>query len=279
MTLTRNTTSPVPPVSEVSMEIFGQIFTELRFYLKNEIGVFFTEIILPILEGRQNTIPWHQRYMMFKSLCSFFHGNQGAGRIFVELFANYDCDVEASAKENIWERLISTVSKILSHHQPDSSNPQNSASFQPINCFTNPAINNETPALTTTNLVALTREQVKELTIPNGDLVELKRVGTDFLVRGVLEPLVALCDSKNFGAESSKLGLTKTENDSEIEKPQMKENTSNSKVNADSVNFGNMKLKKQAIIEGVKKFNIKPKKVFFINFYLGYSVIVGFEMY
>jgi brefeldin A-inhibited guanine nucleotide-exchange protein len=271
LTLSRNASSPVPPVFEVSMEIFGKTISGLRYFLKKELAVFFTEIVIPILEGRK-TVAWHQRYMMFKSLQTIFSdpANDG-GRILVELYVNYDCDVEATAKENIWERLINTISKTLSQHSEGPA--QTLAPFMPIGSFVSSGSHgNDTPALTTANLVALSRDQVRELFQQTGDMAELKRVGLDFLVEGVLNGIVTWCDLKK-GKQSSalaNLGIEREVSGSEKLSTMIMEEEEDV---ADPQAFGDMKMKKQAITEGVKKFNFKYKKVTGIN--SGHSVSFG----
>src|SRR5687768_2751828 len=118
------------------------------------MAVFFTEIVLPIMEGRKN-IPWYQRHSLLKALNKLFSAPEG-GQMLVEIYVNYDCDVEATAKENLWERLMNALAKVTSQHV-DQSTP-----ISPfVHCFVNPG--HGTPALTTTNLVMLSKEQVKDL--------------------------------------------------------------------------------------------------------------------
>jgi brefeldin A-inhibited guanine nucleotide-exchange protein len=260
MALSRNSISLVPPVSDISIQIFGILLVGLRSHLKKEMEVFFTEIIIPILEGGRKNISWHQRYLMFKALESILKNCDG-GRILVELFVNYDCDVGASAKENIWERLINAVTKTLSHHNESSSQPE----FIPVNYFaTTPTHAGETPALTTSNLVVLSKEQVKEITSPTGDMVELKKTGVDLLVGSILVSLVSWCNAKNI-KKMGILGIMKTENADNMECDKTNVNNvaqieETEEGVADPLAFGNMKIKKQAIIEAVRKFNFKPKK-------------------
>lgn len=260
MSLSRNATTTVPPVFYVSMDIFGRILVGLRTYLKRELAIFFTEIVLPILEAKKS-VSWYQRYLMLKSLqIIFLDPAADGGRILIELYVNYDCNVEASSKENIWERLMNTLAKTLSQHIETSG--QFSNSFTLIQPFITQHGNSETPALTTSNLAVLTREQARELLLQTGDMNELKRVVLDFLVRGILNSLVDWADlkmRKHSNGELAKLGVDKSETDKvgviTVTVQDFEEE------HADPEAFGNMKLKKQTIIEGVKRFNFKPKKV------------------
>ncbi|KAI8905469.1 hypothetical protein EDD86DRAFT_257459 [Gorgonomyces haynaldii] len=235
LSLSRNATSPILPVFEVSMEIFGKVLIGLRVQLKKEISVFFTEIVIPVLEAKRS-IPWHQRHLMLFCLLKIFGKPENdGGKLLVELYINYDCDVDAGAKENIYERISNTVSRLLS--EVDHSNQ---TQFTPIPSFMTQTPN-EVPALTTSNLVALTREQVKDLHSPNGDLQELKKMGLDFMVLGVLHPLAMWCDSvrKNDKQEEEK-------QQQELEQEEI----------ADPQAIGNMKQRKQNITEGLNKNNI-----------------------
>lgn len=248
MTLSRNVTSTVPAIFEVSMHIFGQILLSIRTYLKKEIAVFFTEIIIPILEAKKN-ISWYQRYGMIKSLTNILScgGGNESGKLLVEIYVNYDCDVTGSAKENIWERLVNTLAKILSQHNESNSSSQ--LSPFPIPSFIS-VHQNEMPALTTTNLVAHSRDQCRDLISSGGDSLELKRVAMCALVECVLKPIVLWCDSKR------DVTLLSVDSDDINESEKSTDSTE-----ADLQAVGNLKMRKQAISEGVNRFNFKPKKV------------------
>jgi brefeldin A-inhibited guanine nucleotide-exchange protein len=249
VSLTRNATSTVPPIFEVALELFG-VLMHLRAFLKKEIGVFFTEIVIPILEDKKN-ITWYQRYFLLKTIGNILSdpANEG-GKLLVEIFINYDCDVQSSAKENIWERLCLALSRILSQH--DTNQLPSSSLFIPINSYVT-GDSKDAPPLTTVNLVALSRDQVKELYSTNGDPVELKRECLRFLVGGILHPLGIWCD---FMSNQSKTKILPNTEDTEKEAP------ATLTIDADPETIGSQKQRKQAISEGVKRFNFKPKKGF-----------------
>ncbi|KAH6598916.1 hypothetical protein BASA50_003422 [Batrachochytrium salamandrivorans] len=282
LSLSRNATSVILPVFEVSMEIFGKLMLHSRTLLKREISVFFTEIIIPILDSKKN-IPWYQRYSLLKCLQKIFgENNAEGGRMLVEIYLNYDCDLEATAKENIWERMFFALEKIAS--QPiDNSMP---ATFTPLvaSSYVN-VIPGSAPALTTSNLVALSRDQVRDMYSTTGDSREMKRRCLEFISRGILGPLVQWCQSRvekpqptpdisrddfdkrrpydieeersggSLVAGSGGLHLFKeTDEGSTLIK-------SNSfRTEDDPTAFENLKHRKQVMIEGIKRFNSKPKK-------------------
>ena len=93
----------------------------------------------------------YQKHCLLRSLSKIFsnNGSTDAAQMLVEVYLNYDCDAEATAKENICERMINALSKITSQHDVESSSIE-----QPlIQCYVNNG--HGTPALTINNLVSL----------------------------------------------------------------------------------------------------------------------------
>ncbi|KAJ3273363.1 guanine nucleotide exchange protein for ADP-robosylation factor [Terramyces sp. JEL0728] len=255
VTLSRNATSMVPPVFDVCMELFGNLWAGLRQFLKKEMNIFFTEIIIPILEARKNIV-WYQRHSLFKRLGQLFADPQlDGGKMLVEIYLNYDCDIDSTAKENIWERMMNAIGKVTSQHVDASA-----VSAPLIQSFVNPS--HGMPQLTTANLVSLSREQVKELISVNGDALELRKQGVKLMGYGILKPLYDWCSDR---AEMAKLEAETTKEEKKSEPDNEKslgliaEDDSHLPAD-DPTQFGNQKLRKQNIIEGIKKFNVKPKK-------------------
>lgn len=224
------------------------------------MSVFFTEIVIPILEGRKN-IQWYQRHCLLRSLSKIF-SNQGlndAGQMLVEIYLNYDCDAEATAKENIWERMINALSKVTSQHVEVSSIEQ-----PLIQCYINNG--HGTPALTTNNLVSLSKEQVKELFSVTGNAEELRKQAVLFLCSGVLKNLKEWCDKRASKSDLSENIKSKPEDESQ--KTNSDENNAAPQVTVvppptrtdDPTAISNLKQKKDHLIEGIKRFNSKPKK-------------------
>jgi brefeldin A-inhibited guanine nucleotide-exchange protein len=249
LSLSRNATSMVLPIFEVSMELFGRIWIGLRSLLKKEMAVFFTEIVLPILEAKKN-IPWYQRHCLLKSLTKTLSDDQGGRGQIVELYLNYDCDVEATAKENIWERLMNALAKITSQHVNQGKQERHL-----VQCYQH--LGHGTPALTTNNLLPLSREQVKELFSVDGDAEELRKQGVALMAVGVLKPLVGWCTSRVMKIETVKNQDDKDEDNKPLVLVSEEETRT---VVDDPTAIGFLKLRKQNVIEGVKKFNLKPKK-------------------
>ncbi|KAI8592987.1 hypothetical protein BDZ88DRAFT_503867 [Geranomyces variabilis] len=266
LSLSRNAVSVVPQVFDVSLEIFGKVLVGLRGVLKKELSVIFTEIVIPIVEAR-SSITFHQRTSLLRSLERILADPKAdGGRVLVEIYLNYDCDVEAGARENIWERLINALAKVMTqHYEASVPNPAAQQSQQQ----SQPRGSGGPPAITTANLTSFTKEQVRELYSSTGDYQELKKRGLELMVRGVLRPLVQWCneraatppsqeDDKTVRKSeevdaSTKLGLI-------IDEDGKKQTPAPKRVADDPTAFETLKQRKQVLSEGIKQFNFKPKK-------------------
>ena len=139
LSLSRNAVSAVLQVFEASVEIFWLVLKGMRRNLKvraasyflpralfnnpvfflfslssrihhtqREIEVLFSEIFIPILEMRTSTPAQKLALVsMLQRLCQ-------DPQALVEIYLNYDCD--ASAVENIYERIVGVVSKQAGAH-------------------------------------------------------------------------------------------------------------------------------------------------------------------
>ncbi|KAJ3414515.1 guanine nucleotide exchange protein for ADP-robosylation factor [Chytridiales sp. JEL 0842] len=268
LSFTRNAVSVVPQVFDISMDIFGRMLVGLRTLLKKEMSVIFTEIIIPIMEAR-NSITFNQRTSLLKSLNRIIaEPTADGGRLLVEIYLNYDCDMEATDRENIWERVINALSKLMTtRYTTDALQAQGAAIPATVSLTT--GHDGLPPGLTTATLTSFTKEQVKELYSATGDYNELKKRGLELMVKGILRPLVAWCNAKAPSVNESEseqkdsssnspdkdkdtgLGLIK---DGDEKKPKV------SGPMDDPTQFQNLKHRKQVLLEGVKRFNQKPKK-------------------
>ena len=261
LSISRNAISVVPPVQEVTIDIFGKLMIHLWPFLKKEISVIFTEIVLPVIEAKKQ-FSFFQRITMIKGLNRLLSGPKiNGGKMLVELYLNYDCDVESGARENIWEHLASALAKAISQHGEahGSSNYFGISSFSHVS-----GARDLTPEMTTSNLTNFTREQVRDLYSLTGNIDEFRKCGTDLIVNGILKPLTIYCQDRikiqttpaeidTMAAANSNEGLN------EIDKKSGKE------VSDDPAAFEEFKIRKKALIEGIKQFNSKPKKVQFLS--------------
>ncbi|KAJ3026030.1 guanine nucleotide exchange protein for ADP-robosylation factor, partial [Rhizophlyctis rosea] len=194
LTLSRNAVSVVPPVFDLSMRMFGCVLGGLRGVLKKELSVLFTVIIIPLVEAR-TTVAFHQRISVLQHLQTILSdpANDG-GRTLVEIYLNYDCDVEAGARENIWERLINAVARIMSLHLTPAEVA--AAQAKASGGVVGQGGQGGGGMLSTAQMQNFTKEQLRELYSSSGDTNELKRRGLEFMVKGVLKPLVGWCNER-----------------------------------------------------------------------------------
>ncbi|EST09310.2 Sec7 domain protein [Kalmanozyma brasiliensis GHG001] len=86
LSLSRNAVSSINQVFEISCEIFWHILDGMRTKLKKEIEVLLNEIFLPILEMRTSTAK--QKSILLGVLIRLCQSPQAL----VEIYLNYDCD-------------------------------------------------------------------------------------------------------------------------------------------------------------------------------------------
>lgn len=101
--LSRNATSSLAPVFELSIEIFWLLVANLRSDFRKEISIFFETIYFPIGEIKTST-PHHKRYLLaiIERLCN-------DSRCLIEFYLNYDC---VSKMPDICDMLINYLTKL-----------------------------------------------------------------------------------------------------------------------------------------------------------------------
>ena len=270
LVFTRNVVNVVPYVFDLSMDIFGEILYGLRTVLKKEILVIFTEVILPLIEAKTSSTTFHQRISLLQSLGRIFAQSSEGGKVLIELYLNYDCDVNAKAHENLWERLVTSLARVMTGI-PDGTPNDKPLPPSTITPYLD-RVSTATVPLTVSQLVPLTKEQTKELYSPIGDLNELRLRLLDLLVGGILKPLASWCDERAkskamMDIQATKKSLETLNELSPSDKPglglSMTEDSPNKAkmaVEDDPAAFETLKVKKQQMVEGIRLFNIKPKK-------------------
>ncbi|KAF9481962.1 hypothetical protein BDN70DRAFT_875585 [Pholiota conissans] len=265
--LSRNAVSSVPQVFEVSVEIFWRVLSGMRTKLKKEIEVLLHEIFIPIIEMRTSTLKQKAVILgMISRLCQ-------EPQALVELYLNYDCDSEAA--DNIYEHLINLISKFSSasssssHSQKGPEPPSPALSPTPKHHGNGPmsftSAGMSVPGTMDTSTMGLSESQ-------------LRRQGLECLV-AVLRSLVAWGVSPNVNVgkpveEPLPSARSMTE--------ESKRDAGSSEVNLDRLSatgasietfrqmtpdfgddptkFETAKQKKTTLLEGIKKFNYKPKR-------------------
>uniref|UniRef100_A0A1D1XSQ5 Brefeldin A-inhibited guanine nucleotide-exchange protein 2 n=1 Tax=Anthurium amnicola TaxID=1678845 RepID=A0A1D1XSQ5_9ARAE len=103
LSLLKNSASTLIIVFQLSCSIFMSLVSRFRPGLKAEIGVFFPMIVLRVLE---NVVQpnFQQKMIVLRFLDKLCIDSQ----ILVDIFINYDCDVNSS---NIFERMVTGLLK------------------------------------------------------------------------------------------------------------------------------------------------------------------------
>ncbi|KAK5664637.1 guanine nucleotide exchange protein for ADP-robosylation factor [Batrachochytrium dendrobatidis] len=271
LVFTRNIVNVLPHVSEITMAIFGCILQDLRSILKKEILVMMTEVILPFIEIKSG-IPsstYRQRVILCNSLHRSLSTHSQSGRMLVELYLNYDCDAHSGPSENILERLVSAVAKLITSTADviiSEKSPQNVV-VKSSGIWSGGSM----PSFAIANLPHLTRDEIREFYLASGDPNELKLCALQLLVSGVLKPLIGWCHERMSSVAAEEASLTKLASgtpDEFSDKPKavvpvwggLDPTTGYYHGIDDPTAFETLKNKKRALIEGIKLFNYKPKK-------------------
>jgi len=88
LSLLKNGVSTIPSILQLSLDIFVTLIRFFKEHLKSEIGVFFSNILLRILESSNSS--GQQKQLTIQALQALVAEPQ----LMVDLFLNYDCDLE-----------------------------------------------------------------------------------------------------------------------------------------------------------------------------------------
>ncbi|KAE8721283.1 Brefeldin A-inhibited guanine nucleotide-exchange protein 2 [Hibiscus syriacus] len=103
LSLLKNSASSLIIVFQLSCSIFISLVSRFRAGLKAEVGVFFPMIVLRVLENVAQP-NFQQKMIVLRFLDKLCVDSQ----ILVDIFLNYDCDVNSS---NIFERMVNGLLK------------------------------------------------------------------------------------------------------------------------------------------------------------------------
>ncbi|KAI5079490.1 hypothetical protein GOP47_0004969 [Adiantum capillus-veneris] len=103
LSLLKNSASATMNIFQLSCSIFMSLVSRFRAGLKAEIGVFFPMIVLRVLENVAQA-NFQQKMVVLRFLEKLCVDSQ----ILVDVFVNYDCDVNSS---NIFERMVNGLLK------------------------------------------------------------------------------------------------------------------------------------------------------------------------
>ncbi|KIJ56863.1 hypothetical protein M422DRAFT_72969 [Sphaerobolus stellatus SS14] len=260
LSISRNAVSLSPQVFELSVEIFWRVLSGLRTKLKPEIEVLLNQILIPILEIRSSTLK--QKVVLLDMLHRLCQDPQAL----VEIYLNYDCDEEST--ENIYERLMNIISKITTSHFSVAKEK----AIEPASPSMHPSRSGR-PTMPTLSTNALSHTPIPDSSHQTLTETQLKRQS--------LECLVAVLHSlKAWGTSSGKpmtepLVPAKTQTrsmddqiadtDTMVERASLSSTVDISRnvtpeVSDDPERFESAKQKKTTLLEGIRKFNIKPKR-------------------
>ncbi|ESK97600.1 sec7 guanine nucleotide exchange factor [Moniliophthora roreri MCA 2997] len=267
LTLSRNAVSPVLQVFEISVEIFWRVLAGMRTKLKKEIEVLLHEIFIPILEMRTSTLK--QKAVILGMLSRLCQDPQAL----VEIYLNYDCDSESA--DNIYEHLMNIISKIgtiPSAAAPKANEPASPAVAPTTKNSSNNAV---PPSLST---AAMSVSGSMDTSSMGQSEAHLRRQGLECLVT-VLRSLVAWGTTAGKTADDNTLvasSSTPSQVGEDIRRSTLTPDPSLDKVSSDPSTetlrqptpdimddpskFESAKQKKTTLLEGIKKFNFKPKR-------------------
>ncbi|BGP16437.1 hypothetical protein JCM10213_004007 [Rhodosporidiobolus nylandii] len=277
LALSRNAVSPVIQVFELSCEIFSRMLSGMRQKLKKEIEVLLNEIFLPILEMRNSTV--RQKSL----LLALVHRLAQDPQALVDIYLNYDCD--RASLDNIYERLLNIVSKLGTTHFPATNerpgvqilsalSPQASpfplaaASLFDESRFTDPAFTGQ-PQET-----HLKRQSLECLVGVLRSLVSWAGRGAAPPPPGSVPASTPAIRPSYDGRRDSETDLTAADAEASTsagaganpgfltsERRSISGTNTPDVVPADDPSrFENAKLRKTTLLEGIKKFNFKPKR-------------------
>ncbi|MDP2436853.1 MAG: Sec7 domain-containing protein, partial [archaeon] len=104
ISLLTNGVSPVPKIFQLSLSIFWALLSSFKENLKNEIGIFFKKIFLPLLESPHSTV--QQKWMVLQILLKICRIPQ----TLLELFVNYDCSSDPN--NLVFEPMVRDIAAI-----------------------------------------------------------------------------------------------------------------------------------------------------------------------
>ncbi|KIK65294.1 hypothetical protein GYMLUDRAFT_38736 [Collybiopsis luxurians FD-317 M1] len=271
LTVSRNAISPVPQVFDITVEIFWRVLSGMRTKLKKEIEVLLHEIFIPILQMRTSTLKQKAVILgMFSRLCQ-------DPQALVEIYLNYDCDSEAA--DNIYEHLMNIISKIgtsssTPHHNKTNEPP--SPAVTPNSSKSPGPSTSIPPSLSTTAMSVSGSMDTSTMGLSDA---HLRRQGLECLV-AVLRSLVAWGTATGKHTEDGNtlvgsafhgtVSQTGEEAPDSVADPYLDKlsvdpsaellRQSTPELADDPSRFENAKQKKTTLLEGIKKFNFKPKR-------------------
>jgi len=217
VSLLKNGVSPISSILQISLDIFVTVIRFFKDFLKSEIGVFFSNILLRILESSNSS--GQQKMLTVQALRVLVREPQ----LVVDLFLNYDCDLEA---KNIVAHMCDGLSRLTVSHQPLTD-----------------SIEQDT---------ALKNLALETLVVITDSMVQWASEGKDSSAKLAIEADTSLAEGST--------GLSAAPSDAGPSDEGTKESGAIVPADEAKMNFEAMFHRKAELQEGVIKFNMKPKK-------------------
>lgn len=267
--LIKNAASPLAPVFELTLEIFWMLNSNLRSDFKLEISVLWEQIYLPVAEIRTST-PHQKRYLLsiIERLCN-------DSRCIIEFYLNYDCD---SNQPNICEKVIDYLTKLslarvevtATQKQAYRDNKRKRIATYDVSKIANLTSSSMSLKPPDPEIYALFPLDYAMKLTSLGCLVAFLRSLYSWAQKG-LTPKVHSENGRSHGAtgESNSLSKLNSRNPSFV-------GTHTDGVDVDNPEqFETLKQRKKTFLEGVRQFNVKPKKG--IEFFVQHGFIKSME--
>ena len=236
LSLLKNGVSPIAAILQLSLDIFVTLIRFFKSHLKSEIGVFFSNILQRILDSSNASTS--QKLLTVQCLRTLVKEPQ----LIVDLFLNYDCDLEAT---NIFANMCDGLSRLvisLNTHLADPA--EHDAAVKALSLDANSpsplkALALETLVAVTDSMVAWERESKSS-------------TARDSTTRASILPEGADAESTVGAPDDAASSVA----------PSGAPETSALVVSSDApvVDFEAAFHRKAELQEGVIKFNMKPKK-------------------
>ncbi|KAJ6717301.1 BREFELDIN A-INHIBITED GUANINE NUCLEOTIDE-EXCHANGE PROTEIN 4 [Salix koriyanagi] len=113
LSLIKNTALSVMAIFQLQCSIFMMLLVKFRSGLKEEIGIFFPMLVLRVLENVNQP-----SFLQKMTVLNFLDKISQDSQIIVDIFVNYDCDVDAP---NIYERIVNGLLKTALGPPPGST--------------------------------------------------------------------------------------------------------------------------------------------------------------
>lgn len=265
LAISRNATSQLAPVYEITLEIYWLMIKNLRSEFKYEIPVFLDEIYFPVSEMKTSA-GYQKRYFLeiIRRICC-------DPKILIEFYLNYDCD---TVLPNLCETIVDYLAR-YALLRVVATLPQklNFKNFQKQHSLSKEP--DSIPELNSSKLTSTPPNPDANVNFPND--FALKMVSIDCIVSFLQslnvssgaslqlhssQSVLALDDLKSFAGEARLRGSSNASiTHSSLSQSELNMNSNESDdVSVEPTQFDTVKQRKTSLIEGIKLFNFSPKK-------------------